>query len=153
MSRRLKRFSVGLGLVFALSLAAVGARADEQRNSCGCYKGESGACYCDKGAKCGCPGDCEPKGCEEQRSKELQKQIDEETRKASGAGHKHGARPGDGDEGGGEDSPAPRHAAAARKMSAAQTHQLAKLLDLYLGAHPDARGRSIEQVRDDLSGR
>ena len=37
-------------------------------------------------------------------------------------------------------------------MTAAQSKQLAKLLDVYLGDHPEARGKSIEDVRNDVSG-
>ena len=41
--------------------------------------------------------------------------------------------------------------AASHKMSPAQSKQLVKLIDLYLADHPDAQGRSIEEVRSDLS--
>lgn len=140
-----------LGSVLTISLAgAVGAAPP--RNDCGCYK-DGATCYCDKKAKCGCPGDCEPKGCEEQRDKELQKEIDAETKKAAASGRKTS--------GGDEESPrskqgnkeesAAARASSGHKMTAAQSKQLAKLLDLYLGDHPDARGRSIEDVRSDVS--
>src|SRR4051794_14568807 len=51
-------------------------------NACGCYKDAAGACFCGKKGKCSCPGECEPKGCEEKRNKELQKEVAAETKKA-----------------------------------------------------------------------
>jgi hypothetical protein len=148
----MKLFGFVLGSVLVISLAgAVGAAP--ARNNCGCYK-DGATCYCDKKAKCGCPGDCEPKGCEEQRDKELQKEIDAETKKAAASGRKTSG----GDE---EESPKSKQrnkeestaarASSGHKMTAAQSKQLAKLLDLYLGDHPDARGKSIEDVRSDVS--
>ncbi len=143
----MKIFGVVLGLVLVVSLG--GSAVGEPRNKCGCYKDGAGTCFCDKKAKCGCPGDCEPKGCEEARDRELQKEIDAETKKAS-AGGSHRKT------GGGEDD-SPRESAPAKssgghKMTAAQSKQLAKLLDLYLSDHPDARGKSIEEVRGDVAG-
>ena len=145
----MKLFGVVLGLVLVVSLAgAVGAAAGAQQVRL--LQGRRGTCFCDKKAKCGCPGDCEPKGCEAQRDKELQKEIDAETKKAAASGHKKRA--------------ATRRARRKRKrarrprprrghkMTAAQSKQLAKLLDLYLSDHPDARGKSIEDVRSDVSG-
>jgi hypothetical protein len=143
----MKLSSVVLGLVLVVSIAGRSTAADH--NKCGCYKDGAGTCFCDKKAKCGCPGDCEPKGCEAQRDKELQKEIDAETKKAAAAGHskKPVAE---------EESPREvRESAPAKsshKMTPAQSKQLAKLLDLYINDHPDARGRSIEDVRGDLSG-
>jgi hypothetical protein len=145
----MKLFGLVLVSVLVVSLAgAVGAAP--ARNDCGCYK-DGATCFCDKKAKCGCPGDCEPKGCEEQRDKALQKEIDAETKKAAASGHKSS--------GGGEESPkakkdesAAAKASPGHKMTAAQSKQLAKLLDVYLGDHPDARGKSIEDVRNDVSG-
>ena len=47
-----------------------------------------------------------------------------------------------------------REAGAGRpKLSAAQTKQLAKLLDSYLKAHPEARGKNAEELRNELSVR
>ena len=148
------KVTLGLALVCSLvvSLGLSGGRARaEERNSCGCYKDTAGTCYCDKKAKCGCPGDCEPKGCEEKRDKALQKEIAAETKKASAAGNK---RP-DPEAAQGSSAPAPSKSdsagpASKAKMTAAQAKQLGKLLDLYLGDHPDARGKSIEDVRGDV---
>jgi len=141
---------LGLSLVLAAALAVTGSRArGDDRNKCGCYKDGAGVCYCEKKAKCGCPGECEPKGCEEQRSRELQKEIDAETKKAASSQKKPSAD----DSGGDDDRPAtpPPARPATRKMSAAQAKQLAKLIDLFLADHPDARGKSIEDVRGDLA--
>jgi len=137
-------------LVLAAALAVTGSRArGDDRNKCGCYKDGAGVCYCEKKAKCGCPGECEPKGCEEQRSRELQKEIDAETKKAASSQKKPSAD----DSGGDDDRPAtpPPARPTTRKMSAAQAKQLAKLIDLFLADHPDARGKSIEDVRGDLA--
>ena len=145
----MRRLVVTLGLLCAISLGGAGRSVGEERNKCGCYKDGGGNCYCEKKAKCGCPGECEPKGCEEQREKELQKEINAETKKATESQHKH-AGPSD-ESGEDEDRPARAPATASRKMTAAQAKQLAKLLDLYLGDHPDARGRTIEDVRNEIS--
>ncbi|HVY40035.1 MAG TPA: hypothetical protein VHM31_18980 [Polyangia bacterium] len=141
---------LGLSLVLAAALAVTGSRArGDDRNKCGCYKDGAGVCYCEKKAKCGCPGECEPKGCEEQRERELQKEIDAETKKAASSQKKPSASDG-ADE---DDRPAtpPPARPAGRKLSAAQSKQLAKLIDLFLADHPDARGKSIEDVRNDLN--
>jgi hypothetical protein len=140
----------GLAVIFATFVAVLlgpGARA-EQRNKCGCYRDDGGICYCDKKAKCGCPGECEPKGCEEQRSRELQKQIDAETKKAEESGHRK--RSDDNGDNGRAEEKAPTRA-ASHKMSAAQSKELAKLIDLYVADHPDSRGRSLDEVRAELS--
>ena len=149
----MKLFGFVLGTVLVISLAG-SARGAPARNDCGCYK-DGATCFCDKKAKCGCPGDCEPKGCEEQRDKALQKEIDAETKKAAASGHRAS--------GGDEESPRSKKeesaakdstkASSGHKMTAAQSKQLAKLLDLYLGDHPDARGKPIEEVRSEVSGR
>jgi hypothetical protein len=147
----MKLFGVVLGLALLVSLGDVAGAAD--RNKCGCYKDGAGTCFCDKKAKCGCPGDCEPKGCEEARNKELQKEIDAETKKAEASQHR---KPGGGqrDEGSSaREESAPARSSSSHRMSAAQGKQLAKLIDLYLSDHPDARGKSIEEVRGDVGGR
>lgn len=133
-----------LALVIAAGAGGVAAAAD--KNKCGCYKDDAGGCLCDKKAKCGCPGDCEPKGCEQARDKEIQKEIDAETKKAAQADRKHGS-------GEAKAAPAPEStsAAAAGKLTPAQAKELVKLLDLYLAANPEARTRSAEDVRKDLS--
>ena len=82
--------------------------------------------------------------------KELQKEIDAETRKAAASGHKSSASDEESPKSKKEESAATK--AGGHKMTAAQSKQLAKLLDLYLGDHPDARGKSIEDIRSDVSG-
>lgn len=145
---------LGLSLVLAAALAVTGSRArGDDRNKCGCYKDGAGVCYCEKKAKCGCPGECEPKGCEEQRERELQKEIDAETKKAASSQKKPSASSSGDDRASDDDRPATPPAArpASHKLSAAQAKQLAKLIDLFLADHPDARGKSIEDVRSDLN--
>jgi hypothetical protein len=143
--------------------------AAAERNKCGCYKNAQGTCFCDKNAKCGCPGDCEPKGCEAAREKALQREIEAETKRAaeadrkrapvggkSAAGAKSGSEKASPDKGAsgsegrsGADSGKP--APAAKKMTPAQTKQLVKLLDAYFEENPDARSRNVEEVRNQLS--
>ena len=144
--------------VLALVLLLGGGAAVAAPNKCGCTRNESNnTCSCSKGAKCGCPGDCEPKGCEEKREAAMKKEIDAETKKAAEADRKHKASSGsetktvsakmdktNGDNGKVE-------AASGAKMSPAQTKQLGKLLDGYLKAHPDARSKNAEELRNELT--
>ena len=142
--------------VLALVLMLGGGSAAAAPNKCGCTRNESNnTCSCSKGAKCGCPGDCEPKGCEEKREAQMKKEIDAETKKAAEADRKHKASGGGGElkpasakESNGDNGP---KAAAAPKLNAAQTKQLAKLLDSYLKANPDARSKNAEELRNELS--
>ncbi len=77
-----------IGLVTGLRAPASGrkgtpAQAEGPKvNACGCYRDVDGACYCGKKGKCDCPGECEPKGCEERRAKELEKEVAAETKRA-----------------------------------------------------------------------
>jgi hypothetical protein len=143
-----------LSFVIATVLAAVLARAEvasaEERNRCGCYRDTTGACFCEKKATCGCPGDCEPRGCEEKRDRELQKQIQEETKRAQAAGRKGSASKDEES----ETATAPTKRApppAHQKLTPAQAKQLVRLIDLYLSGHPGAGGRPIEEVSKDLT--
>ncbi|MEP6653042.1 MAG: hypothetical protein ABJA82_06760 [Myxococcales bacterium] len=139
-------------------------------NACGCYQDATGSCYCGKKARCGCPGDCEPKGCEEKREKELRKEIDAETKKAQEAGRRylkaseengaHGAgraaagegRQGDGDMGGdGHKMKAVQERKATAHLTAGQRKELLRLLDLYAAEHADHAGRTIDQLRGELT--
>jgi hypothetical protein len=52
-------------------------------NACGCYTDASGKCFCGRKGKCECPGECEPKGCEEKRARQIAKDIAAETKKAA----------------------------------------------------------------------
>lgn len=139
---------LALPAVFAAALVFGSARGRaEDRNKCGCYQ-DGPTCYCDKQAKCGCPGECEPKGCEEKRARELQKEIDAETKKAS-SGNATASKKTGGEDGAGDERPAARPSKA--KLTPAQNKQLAKLIDLFLAEHPEARSRPIGEVRSDLN--
>jgi hypothetical protein len=139
--------------VLALMLWLGAGAAAAAPNKCGCTRNESNnTCSCSKSAKCGCPGDCEPKGCEEKREAQIKKEIEAETKKAAAADRKHKASSG------GETKTAAMKTETARepeapaaKMSPAQTKQLAKLLDGYLKAHPEARSKNVEELRNELS--
>jgi hypothetical protein len=127
------------------------------KNKCGCELNESNnTCSCSKGAKCGCPGECEPKGCEEKRAAQMKKEVEAETKKAADADKKHKAASGgelktaSAKESNGDNGKAAK-AAAGPKMPAAQVKQLAKLLDSYLKSNPDARSKNAEELRNELS--
>lgn len=75
------------------------ARAADAPNACGCFRDDKGSCRCMKPTKCGCPGECEPAGCEAKRQaaaeREAQaalKRIAERERKAAAAAKKQGKR-------------------------------------------------------------
>src|SRR4029078_4801417 len=118
--------------VLALGLLLHAGSATAATNKCGCTLNESNTtCTCSKSAKCGCPGECEPKGCEEKREVQRRKEIDAETKKAAEADRKHKASAGGetkavstkSEKGDGDGAKA---APAGPKMSTAQTKQLAK---------------------------
>ena len=50
-------------------------------NVCGCYEDSNGVCHCAKKNRCGCPGECEPTGCEDKRRKEMDKEAQEELKR------------------------------------------------------------------------
>src|SRR5437868_11432297 len=54
-------------------------------NACGCYQAGDGTCKCVKKSKCGCPGECEPAGCEEKRRKADDKEVQEEVKRQQDA--------------------------------------------------------------------
>ncbi len=141
-----------LGLALLLvSPAGGGSASAATPNKCGCYKDTAGTCFCAKKGKCGCPGDCEPKGCEQQRDKEIQKEIEAETKKAEASQSKRSAADEEKDSSNVEhESAKPAATASHGKMSAAQAKQLAKLIDLYLSDHPEARAKPLEDVRNDV---
>lgn len=145
-------FRCAVVVLVMVGLGPVGPALGQQRNNCGCYRGETGTCYCDRKAACGCPGDCEPKGCEEARDRALQREIEAETRKAQ---QPPAMRSTPGDDGAGvkraRTPPEPARAMPeARKLTPGQTKQLAKLLDAYLSARPEARSKTVEDVRKQL---
>jgi hypothetical protein len=62
--------------------------AGRKVNACGCYADTLGNCFCGRKGKCACPGECEPKGCDDKRAKEMQKAVAAETKKAADADKK-----------------------------------------------------------------
>lgn len=82
---------VSFGSSFGLAPAAFAAPAERTStpvaasqpatNACGCYQDEAGACHCNKKNQCGCPGECEPAGCEEKRQKQFEKEAQAELKK------------------------------------------------------------------------
>jgi hypothetical protein len=177
------RSQVVLALLAAGAIAVIvagqpaPAAAASALNPCGCREGAPGTCICEKKSRCGCPGECEPKGCEEKRAKQLEKEIQLETRKAEEAqrrqrvrqeepepddhpsppsgGYKDRDREGsnrvrDGnDERGADRSPPPRPPRIV-KMTPAQKRDLAKLIGAYLAEHPDQGAKAIDQVQSEL---
>lgn len=76
--------------VLVLLASPIGVAADAPgKNDCGCRQDSAGTCFCDRGARCGCPGECEPRGCVEKRDKQLQKKLECETKKANTEISKH----------------------------------------------------------------
>jgi hypothetical protein len=89
---------VSLGSMSAFSSASAapdkGAEASSSTpasNACGCYEDSAGACHCAKKSKCGCPGECEPAGCEEKRQKQLDKETSEEIKRQQSEDKKRNA--------------------------------------------------------------
>ena len=146
--------SLGGGLTLRTAAAA-----DDGLNACGCRQGSSGACYCEKKSHCGCPGECEPKGCEEKRAKQLDKEVQEETRKAEESSRRQRAR----QETEEEQQPARRveHEPPAPKvpkvkivkMTPTQKHDLARLIKAYLAEHPEQEAKPIGEVENEVGGR
>ena len=175
------RSQVVLALLAGGAIAAIGAGAPRPAtaanafNACGCREGAPGTCICERKSRCGCPGECEPKGCEEKRAKQLEKEIQVETRKAEEAQRRQRVRqeepdqpssPSSGEKGrdregsgrdrdrGGNDQGADKSPPAKRvrivKMTPAQRRDLAKLIGAYLSEHPDQGGKAIDQVQSEL---
>ena len=154
---------VGLSTEFGHSRSAMAAEGG--LNACGCRGDSIGSCFCEKKSHCGCPGECEPKGCEERRAKQMDKEVQAETRKAEEAARRQRARQSASDNetsgaqnrGGqdrGEDR-GPEHAPAAPKvkivkMTPTQRRDLARLIQLYLAEHPDQGGKAIDQVENEV---
>ncbi len=135
--------------------------AEGAPNSCGCYQDGAGACLCGKKAKCGCPGECEPKGCEEKRDKALNREIEAETRKAQQAGQRsartHEANGANPDSSGPprkatEDrDPSPRSKTNGSRVTAGQRRELLVLLNLYVAADRAHDNQTVAQVRRELA--
>ena len=141
---------LGVAVVVVTCLLPLGMSRASERNSCGCYQTDSGACICDKKAKCGCPGACEPQGCEERRDKALQKEIELETKKAREADKQRAAGDRETPTAVPASAPASAPPRPTRGLPPAQVKQLAKLLDLYLAAHPNARRETAGDLRDQI---
>jgi len=77
--------AVGAAMLVLGGVSAHAGSDEHKPNACGCYQKSDGSCVCGHGSKCGCPEECEPKGCEEKRQKEMDKEIQAETRKAQDA--------------------------------------------------------------------
>ena len=133
---------VGAALLAALTTAIAGPALAADLNSCGCSQDPSGGCYCERKAKCGCPGECEPNGCAEKREKQLQKEVDAETKKAAATDRKR--QPERTEDG------AAKPTRSEHKMTAADQRSLVRLLDLYVEEHPEARHETIQDVRTRL---
>jgi hypothetical protein len=146
--------AAAIGLLSSLS-GVRHASASNAPNSCGCYQDGSGACLCGRKAKCGCPGSCEPKGCDEKREKEINKQIELETKKAEQAGRRYDHSSGDKrvtNPAKAADREPPRdQTPKVVHMSALQRKELARLLDLYTSEHRDHGNKTLNQVRGELA--
>jgi hypothetical protein len=142
--------SFALAVIVAAVLLRVAAASGEERNRCGCYRDTTGACFCEKKATCGCPGECEPRGCEEKRDKDIQKEIEAETKKAEESGRKQTV-PSDDEAGATGAGAKPKPPPSRQKLTPVQAKQFGKLLDLYLSEHPGAGGKTLEELREDLS--
>lgn len=138
-------------------VGALAIAATPPTNACGCYRDSAGSCFCGKKGKCACPGDCEPKGCEEKRAKQLEKEIAEETKKATAAGA-HGAAQGKAARPSGEDGEADQGDGKGKSkdkaphLTAAQKKELLRLLDAYLAEHPESRSQTISEIRSAVGG-
>ncbi|HEY2728822.1 MAG TPA: hypothetical protein VGK52_02710 [Polyangia bacterium] len=131
--------------------AREGATFGADRNACGCYQTDGGSCYCDKKSKCGCPGECEPKGCEEKRQKLIDKEINAETKRAQDSVRNQAVS----DRATGtaaKSTGAPdKESSATKPLTPAQLHELARLLELYVTAHPDEGSKGIDQLVRELA--
>jgi hypothetical protein len=160
--------------VGAIAIPALWSRpvaAADDLNACGCREGAPGQCVCEKKSRCGCPGECEPRGCDERRAKQLEKEIQAETRKAEESSRRQRAHAGDSDDNpsGGDDNgrgndqasppnnspknPPPKNAppkVRIVKMTPAQRRDLARLIGAYLAEHPEQGSRSIDQVQTEM---
>ncbi|HEX7498855.1 MAG TPA: hypothetical protein VF524_00975 [Polyangia bacterium] len=146
-----------LALAAALIVPAAGgnlARAEKQPlNACGC-RGDGTTCTCERKAKCGCPGECEPKGCEAARQKEMEKEIAAETKKAKDqeqARAKANEPKGEDDEAAGADKAGKASKGPAVKpMTTAAKKQFLKLHEAYLAEHPEAQNKMLSEVHAEL---
>jgi hypothetical protein len=157
--------TVLLATLLLVTAVPPGARADDV-NRCGCRQDSSGACTCERTARCGCPGECEPRGCEEARERAFQRELAIETKKADDAVRRKSHAPGDEPANASANAstnpsanpsattaPASRAPAQGPRLTASQAKQLVRLLDVYFAESPDARSRSTGEVREQLAHR
>jgi len=134
--------------ILVLGAGGQGANAAKRElNACGCYA-QGSNCICERRAKCGCPGECEPKGCEEARQKQLQKEIDAETKKAKEAEEARNKASAEGQAKAEEEAAAKKP--AVKPMTAAAKKQFLKLLEAYLAEHPEAQNKMMSEVQAEL---
>lgn len=156
-------------LLLAAPAQNVAHAAGKNLNACGCYT-ENDTCYCEKKARCGCPGECEPKGCEVERQKKFQREIEAETKRAAeeadAAAKARAAKVAEKSQSSEEeqsdksspppaaenDIPPPPHQGKTpvRRMAPAQKKMLLKLIDAYMAEHPDAGRQTLSEVRSGL---
>jgi hypothetical protein len=163
------------GAMLVIGMLPRSASAADGVNACGCREGAPGQCICEKKSRCGCPGECEPKGCEEKRGKQLEKEIQAETKKAeeaqrrqrvrqdrqdkeeqqpepdrpsSSGGHKE-STDHQGNSDGADKSPAAKKVRIV-KMTPGQKRDLAKLIGAYLAEHPNDGGKAIDQIQSEI---
>jgi len=147
------RFHVVLLGALVLQLRPVVAAAGGDRNACGCYADGAGTCYCEKAARCGCPGECEPKGCEAQRERQFEREVETETRRAKDLERASEGRASDTETPATPAParpPAPAHA-RARQLTAREQHELARLLTTYVAGDPARRSMSTEAILSNLA--
>jgi hypothetical protein len=91
----MRLFANVVSLAFVVLLSIGGTSAAEKKkaekseaaaetpatNACGCFQAPDGTCRCLKKSKCGCPGECEPAGCEEKRQKQMEKEAQNEIKR------------------------------------------------------------------------
>jgi Ni/Co efflux regulator RcnB len=152
MKKLFSTLILSASLLLPMTSAQV-ARAEKRTlNACGC-SGEGDSCICERKAKCGCPGECEPKGCEAERQKQLQKEIDAETKRAMEQEKaqnkpKEQAKSDDDSDSAATDKGGKK--SAVRPMNASQKKQFLKLLEAYLAEHPEAANKMLSEVRSEL---
>jgi hypothetical protein len=147
----LRAIALGVAAITGVIVAREGGTFGADRNACGCYQTDGGSCYCDKKSKCGCPGECEPKGCEEKRQKQIDKEIHAETKRAQDSVRTHAGNDRSAGIVAKSTSGPDKESSAAKPLTPAQLHELARLLERYVAAHPDDSGKGIEQLARELA--
>lgn len=84
-------------------------------NSCGCYKDANGSCMCGRHAHCGCPGECEPRGCAEKHDRDIDREVKAEMKRAQDMDRKQTASRGKTSDDGTAAEPTPKTEARKAK--------------------------------------